>query len=127
MADHIVTIENSLNLFGPAPSNKWDDWEWGSLIWGEGNAGLATSVMKYLSDSIVPVDSVAKASTRKVTNILTPIGDMGSEKLTNGSWSYNFVSGTDEGEERAFANWSEDTDEDETWSKEGSSETDWSE
>lgn len=84
MANHTISISNSINSFGPAPSTKWGtgsvyNMTWGSSKWGEGTIDLQVDVVKILTNSvilsgavnifdIVPVISNSLVFTSETTN-----------------------------------------------------------
>jgi hypothetical protein len=108
MADYSVTLNNSLNLFGVAPTSLWNAYNWGSFLWGEGTQDLETRTVKVL-DSSVSLDSAVTLSAYfviSVANDLSTSADMGSESLSDGS-GYNYVvpSNVTEFENRSIASY----------------------
>lgn len=96
MADFTKTITNSINVFGPAPSSKWGNYNWGAapganvLIWGEGSADLSNSVGKALSNSFTISDSLNKNPNRVIANSVIPSFETEYESLADSN-GYNYV------------------------------------
>jgi hypothetical protein len=129
VADFTVTIANSLNVFGPAPSNKWNAWAWNAFRWGEGTADLAVSVGKVIGNSLALSDSATPVTAFfvNVSATLTLASDMGSERLTDAAgYAYVFPSDTTEAENRDIPDWSTSTAATPTWSSATAGGTSWS-
>lgn len=113
MADFIKTITNSVNLFGNNPSSKWGNsispytFTWGVTKWGEGTFSIVFSIEKLISNALVPDTIIIKSSEKFITNGLTIAEDLYSEKLSDGTWDYVFVSDTSEAENRSTSTWSD--------------------
>jgi hypothetical protein len=123
-----ITITNRLNVFGPAPSNKWADYLWNSFNWGEGTADLQAFVLKTLSNSIAPDSSASLGLVHPISNSLAPTTAMGSERLKDGSgYDYVFPDDTTEGEDRDFPTWTEPGAAASTWTPATDPSTSWSE
>lgn len=109
MADHSITISNSVNIFGLNPSSKWGDangfaytFVWGTTKWGEGSFSLVFNVEKLVENSITPDTIIINESIKLISNDLTLSEDLSSEKLSQGDWNYVFPPNTTEGESRVF-------------------------
>lgn len=127
MATFTVTISNSLNVFGPAPSDKWEAFNWGSFLWGEGTADLQTIVFKLLTNSLTPDTAVGKEVRRIIQNALTVDADMGFEQLlTANGYAYVFPNHTTNAEERDFPDWTSATAGAPTWASQSVATTSWS-
>lgn len=127
MADFSITITNRLNVFGPAPSSKWNAFAWNAFKWGEGTADLATEVGKAISNALTLSDAFAKDSTRSFVETLTVTGDMGSEYLTDAAgFTYVFPSNATNAEDRDIPDWSSATAGSPTWASAAAGGTSWS-
>lgn len=126
MADLSQTITNSLNVFGPAPSNKWAAYNWNAFKWGEGTTDLAVSVLKVLSESITPSDVFTKSQVHTIANTLSPTSDMTSESVLNGGYYRLFPGSATNGENRVDSSWSGGSSSSPSWSQGTASSTSWS-
>lgn len=132
MADFNITISNHVNTFGPESTNTWGGaWGavWNQFLWGYGNVGLVTSVGKLISESQALSDQVTISVYfyKSISNALAPVGDMGSESLTDGSgYSYVFPSDTTEAEDRDFPNWTSGTTGSQSFTCQAAGSTTWS-
>jgi len=151
MADHNITISNSLNTFGPAPSDVWNAWNWNAFKWGEGTADLQvfvnlivntsdlapTSAMSlhwgfYISiadASLTPTSSIDAYLYTSITisNALSPTADMYSESLTDGSgYSYVFASNVTNAEDGTTPTYTSVSDGTGTWTAVSAATTTWS-
>lgn len=108
MADFTITISNSVNTFGPAPSNKWEAFEWNAFAWGEGTADLATDTHKVFGETIALADSITAeaAFVISISNALAPTADMGAEYLADAAgYNYVFPDRVTDAEDRALPTW----------------------
>lgn len=134
MADFTQNISNSVRVFGEGPSTKWGQsvfpqtMTWGTSKWGEGQA-IVFQVIHYTSNAPTLSWDFTRASTSKVFEIgSTPIAmDMGSEQLTQGSWSYVFTSNQNEAESRNLTTWTQGSNPDATFTCQAANGTSWSE
>lgn len=127
MANFNITISNSLNFFGPAPSNKWNQYNWNSFLWGEGTTDLAVSAVKVITNDLAPTDAVAKSAHRVFAEELFATADMGSETLRDGEgYYYNFPDRTTEAEDRDFPDWSQQSASSTSWASQAAASTSWS-
>ena len=129
MADHNITISNSLNTFGLAPSNKWNDWNWNAFLWGEGTEDMQVLVQKLIEEAVTFDSAVTTQFSVYViiSNSLTPDADMYAESLTDGSgYNYVFASNTTDGEGRTFPTYTAVTDGSGTWTAATAATTTWS-
>ena len=126
MADLSKTITNSLNLFGPAPSSKWNAYNWNAFLWGEGTTDLAVSALKVLANSLTPADSLIKYQAVVVSNSLAPSSDMTGESVTNGGYYRLFPGSVSDGEDRVDSSWSGGSSGSPSWSQGTASSTSWS-
>ena len=127
MTDHSITVANSLNLFGVAPSDKWNAYAWNAFLWGEGTADLGVAVVHLISNSLTLSDAYGKGVTKLVSETLSVTGDMSSEVLFDAEgYRYVFPDRTTEGEERDFSTWTSGTAASATWTSGTVTSTTWS-
>ena len=123
MADLQTTISNAVSTFGPAPPSRWNAYNWGSFVWGEGTADLAVSVLKVFLESISLDDVLTKELGRQITNELVPSSDASLEALSQGDYYRLFAGGTRNAESRVETSWSTDTSTSPTWTQGTASST----
>lgn len=127
MADFNITISNSLNLFGPAPSNKWNAYLWNAFLWGEGTADLAVAVGKIISNALALSDALAKSAVHVISESIGVTGDMGSEYLTDAAgYTHVFPSDVTNAEDRDFPDWSSGAAGSPAWATSTAGSTTWS-
>lgn len=128
MAAYSIAISNSLRVWGPAESDKWNDYAWNAFIWGEGTAGTVQTASKVLSETTTFTDSLSLVAGfyLSVTNTLSPTSDMGSERLYSGDYQRVFPGNTTEGESRVSSSWASGTAGSSTWTSGTVSSTTWS-
>lgn len=130
MADLSQTITNSLVVFGPAPSDKWNASYavWNAFKWGEGTIDLTVSALKVLSETLSLADSLSKVMDFNVTtaNQLATTSDMILEQLGNGDYSRLFPGGVTNGESRIETSWGAGSSTTPSWSSGTASSTSWS-
>ncbi len=151
MADHNITISNSLNTFGPAPTDLWNEWNWNAFKWGEGTADLQVFVNLIVNTSALAPSSavelfwnfyisIADASlvldssvtpyfytSINIANTLTPVADMYAESLTDGSgYNYVFPSNVTDAEQRTIPTYTDVDGASTTWTTSTASTTTWS-
>lgn len=130
MADLSISISNSLNCFGGAPTNKWNAFEWGDFLWGEGTADMLQMVVKVLpGDALSLTGAVtAKSLTHRLAETLQPSGDMTSELLSDGAgYTYLSPDRAADGEARDPVDWTEAQDQQAGWTEGAEPSTDWTE
>lgn len=129
MADFTITISNSVNTFGPAPSSKWNAWAWNAFRWGEGTHDLTVAFDKVIGNSLVPTDafSAETAFVVSIANTLAPTADMGSEQLADAAgYTYIFPSNASDAENRDIPDWTSGTAGSPSWSSGTAGSTSWS-
>ena len=129
MADFTKTITNSINCFGPAPSNKWNAHDWNAFLWGEGNTDHIVNVGKVISNTLAMTDSLSAENGffRTLNNTLTVTSDNSSEGLRDSDgYSYVFISNVTNAEQRTSASWTQGTRDTETWTSGTATSTAWS-
>lgn len=132
MADFSITISNSLNTFGPAPSTQWGTgtpytMTWGVSKWGEGTQDLMADVGKFLAETLSLADSFYKSFEKVWSDSIASAMETSSEGLSDGSgWNYVFVSNTTEGESRASGSYSASSAVGTSYSSQAAGSTTWS-
>ncbi len=127
MAAYSQVVSSTLELFGIAPSNVWDAWNWDEFTWGEGTADLITVTTKVLDSTVIPDSDVVKSSVKVIDTELVVTGDMNSESLRDGNgYVYVFPSNAPDAEDRADNTWSQDTASSTSWTADSASATTWS-
>lgn len=126
MANHTITIENGLNVWGPAPSNKWGAYNWNAFLWGEGTEDTQVEVIQLIENTLSLSNAVYFSFVKGISESLSLNGDMGSEVLSNGDWTYVFPDRATDAEDRDTATWTEDSEESTTWTETTGSDTTWS-
>lgn len=127
MADFTITISNAVRTFGPAPSDKWAEYNWNAFLWGEGTNGLSTRTLKLISESVTTDTTVSKSQQHVISNSISPTADMGSETLydTNGYY-HVYPNDTTELEDRDYPTWAQGSGGVTTWTRQAASSTTWS-
>ena len=127
MANLSQTVTNSLNLFGVAPSDKWNAYAWNAFKWGEGTQDLGVHIIHAITNSITPDTTVIFSVTKLLSNTLTVTEDMSSERLTDSEgYAYVFPDNTTELEGRDFTTWTAGTSGSATWTSGTTAVTTWS-
>lgn len=133
MADHQITISNSIRTFGPAPSTKWGanspyTMTWGSSKWGEGTEDLVVYVnLKLIENSISPTSTLGFNASHEITNTIAPTFVAAEEDITDGSgYHYNFPDDTSNPTSMAANSWTEQSNNTTTWTKQSDGSTSWS-
>lgn len=127
MTDHSITITNSVNTFGIAPSSKWNAYAWNAFKWGEGTTDLRTDVVHLISNSISGDTAFGFRFTKGISETLTVTADLSSERLRDGEgYLYVFREGTTDGETRVFPTWASGTTATASWTVASSTSTTWS-
>jgi|DEB0MinimDraft_6_1074348.scaffolds.fasta_scaffold01604_11 hypothetical protein len=125
MADQTKSISNTLSFFGPEPA-YYNTAVYGTDTYGDTN-DLDVQIGKVLSNSITPDTDIFKNLSIVRTNSLSFIGDWTTSELVgDGSgWFYNFP--PKNAENRSLTSWTQQTEEDSTWSPVSSPDYDWDE
>jgi hypothetical protein len=132
LADLSITISNSVNTFGPAPSSKWGSMLWsnsGAGKWGEGSEDVATQAEKSFSESLTLSDSLTLSVTfyLSLAESITVTSETTDEVLQDGSgYSYVFVSNTADADDQDVPTYSEGSDPGSSWTSGSVASTTWS-
>src|SRR3990167_1891097 len=107
MADLTQTLSENVNVFGVAPSNKWNEYNWGSFLWGEGTNKVKTETDADISDSTTGIsDAIRGNPDARISDEISPTSDLSSETLKDSEgYFYVFQSNTTEGEDRDIASY----------------------
>lgn len=126
MTAYSMTVTNSVNMFGIAPPNMWNDYQWGAFLWGEGTADLITRTTKVLANSVAGASAVYKTPMHVISNSLTPSADMGAEYVRQGSYYHVFPDRTTDAESRDTPTWTAASSTAPTWTSAAAGSTTWS-
>ena len=132
MADHTISVTNSVNIFGPAPSTKWGanspyTMTWGTSKWGEGTEDLITRVEKNLtSETLTLANALYFHANKVLENSITPTSETTSEGLQSGIYSYVFVGPTTEAESRSESTYTSQSAGTTTYTSAAATSTTWS-
>lgn len=121
-----MTVTNSVNLFGIAPSNKWNDYNWDEFLWGEGTADLITETTKVIGGTITGDTAIIKETEHVFGSTISIGGDIGHRYVLDGSYYRVYPSDTTDIEGEDTASWSSSTATAPTWSSAAAASTTWS-
>lgn len=71
MADATMVIANAFNLFGLAPSDLWNAYNWNAFKWGEGTADSIQYINKNIANTSTYDSSLAKNTDKNIANTAT--------------------------------------------------------
>lgn len=110
MADLTISIANSINSFGPAPSDKWGtgtpyNFTWGVSKWGEGTEDLQVAIEKVLSSEGYSISDDYFFNPNKGLSESLPFASETTSEflLTGNGWNYVFVAPVIDAENREIA------------------------
>lgn len=118
MADLVQNISNSLNLFGGSPSSKWNAYNWGSFLWGEGTANTLRVVDKLIENSQASDTTITKQATyiRTISNSQAMTSDPDLLTVSDGSgYDYVVPDDTTDWEERYDPTYTEQSNPADNW------------
>ena len=121
-----MTVTNSVNLFGIAPSNKWNDYNWNAFLWGEGTADLITETTKVLGNTITGDTVVIKEIDHVLGDTLTLTEDITHRYVLDGAYYRVYTSDTTDIEGEDTVSWSSSTATAPTWASATAASTSWS-
>jgi hypothetical protein len=109
MSDYSMTVSNSFELFGGAQTTKWDEFNWGEAVWGQGTLGVASDFTKIISEALVIIDDVENYVNfyLEYNNNLVMAFETSNETLYNDGWAYEFAAPSTNAENRALTVWTE--------------------
>jgi hypothetical protein len=121
------TVTNSLNVFGPAPSNKWNAYNWNAFIWGQGTATLNKAVFKVLAETLTTTDEFTRSPTITFSNSVAAASAMDLENLRDSAgYLHVFPGGVTDATERASPSWADGTGASTSWTSSSTTATSWS-
>src|SRR3990167_5823929 len=122
MADHTITISNSLNLFGGSPSSLWNAYNWGAFKWGEGTVNVIWDLDHLISNSLTLDSAVIKDSEKVISNTLTVSSEMTEEYVQDANgYFYIYVPGVTNAESRASGTYTSGTVSAVSWTSQAAS------
>lgn len=121
-----MTVTNAVNLFGIAPSNKWNAYNWNEFLWGEGTTDLVTETTKVLGNSVTISEAISKEVEHVFGSTISIGGDMAHRYVLNGPYFRVFPSDTTDIEGLDTPTWSTSTVTPPTWSTSTASGPTWS-
>ncbi len=128
MASHAITISESLRLFGVAPADKWNEYNWNAFLWGQGTNKVPVDVVTLRSETLTATDALSIQAEATFVELLTVSAGPTSEVLTDGSgYYYVFTDGATDGEDRDPVSWSSSTAGSASWTSQAVTTTSWSE
>lgn len=127
MADFIITISESLRVFGPAPTNKWAEYNWNAFKWGEGTNPVALGISVGISETETLTDSFGVNTSVSLSETVTASDDLDALQLrdTQG-YDYVFVSSTINAADRSTTTYTRQSTSTPTWTSSTVSATSWS-
>lgn len=106
MADHTLTIQNSMNLFGGGPPSLWNSHNWGEFNWGDGTVEIPHAIFKFIDNTTTLTDTLNKISTKLISNNQSFTTSMPVQSLKDAQgYNYLFTKPTIDSEERANTSW----------------------
>ena len=127
MADHTITISNSLNLFGGSPSSLWNAYNWGSFKWGEGTVSVVWDLDHLISNTLTFSTVVIKDSEKVISNTLTVVSEMTYESVQDANgYYYVYVPNVTNAESRTTATYTSGSVSAASWTSQAASATVWS-
>lgn len=133
MADLSISITDSVNCFGFAPSTKWGvgspySATWGVSKWGEGTEDLITAVDKVLGGTISETDMLYLSYGKTISD--TPVSvstSIDSLTLRDASgWDYIAPGGGTQWEDQIETSYSDNSDPSTAWTAGSDPSTSWS-
>lgn len=130
MADHTITLSNTLNLFEPR-ATVWGNtgattMTWGTDVWGAQSEDFITDVGKFLAETLSMADAVTSEILNLITNTLTFSSALTIEYLLDGIWYYIFPGGITNAEDRISTTWGDASSVSTSYSTPVSPNTTWS-
>jgi hypothetical protein len=128
MADHTITVSNSINLFGPSPTY----WGSGNMVWttdkwGEGSRDLTVSVEKLIENSLSSDSDVHKNVTHTLDFGSLSFSDDATGDLDDSSgYDYVYTRPTTNPDLRVSTSYQSATANNNSWTSGSVSSTSWS-
>jgi hypothetical protein len=127
LANLTVTISNSVNCLGGAPSTKWGDFSWGFGKWGQGTNAMLIYARSVFSDSLSLTDLSAVTPRVVSTDSLASTFDNLSETLQDSQgYYYVFIDHVTNAENRPNGSYTCAVADPEAWISQAAGITTWS-
>lgn len=112
MATYFVTVNNSLNVFGPQDTNRWNEITWGVDLWGYGQDDLRTLVAKPIEEALSLASEISTVLIyfKTLSNTLSLDVDMFDESLIEENGYYRVFGVTGNNETRPLTSYNETSD-----------------
>jgi hypothetical protein len=103
MTNFAITINNSLNLFGPQDTNKWGAMVWGDN-WAYSSVDLPVTVTKFLDNTmtLTGLVEIQKETVLLINNTLSLLVDMSDERITDQNGFARLFGDAENAENRAL-------------------------
>jgi hypothetical protein len=127
MADHSVTISNTLQVLGGGEPSLWNEMVWGEDCWGS-TKDLQLQIEKCLGNTTAITTGVEVQLVKVIANTLsfTSAGCPLALQDGAGNWDYIFEGGVTNPKNRASTSYSEDSDAGTSYSEVNAPDTSWS-
>lgn len=131
MADHTITVSNTLRIFEPIAtvwgSSGQTTMTWGTDKWGYDSEDAIHTVTKLFDDTLSLASDITSSDLdRALSNELAFTSDVTVEYLTSGVWYYIFPGGVTNAEERITTSWGTATAQSSSYSTPSTPNTTWS-
>jgi hypothetical protein len=134
VADHTITIANSLNVFGDDPPTRWGTsahfvMTWGTDKWGYGSEDMQEEVGKFLEPGSVALTSAITQIevVLILSNAITFSSALTLERLSDGSgWDYVLPGGTTNGVDQIATTYANGSSASTTYTTSSAPSTTWS-
>lgn len=128
MANLTQTITESVNLFGGAPANLWNQGNWNAFKFGEGTNAMLASIGGYVLETLASADTIPNLnSTTLISESVSPTSNNSSETLTDGhGYYYVFPSDVTNHENQSLASYTAGTAPGNTWTSASAGSSNWS-
>lgn len=126
MADHAITVSNTMNVFGPGPSTKWNGFNWAESNWGYGDP-VIKEVGKLVENQTSISDALYKLADKSISEVLTLTWGVDPiEHLDGAGYFYEEPDRQIEMEDRISTGYSQPNSTSASWSEGTPPSTDWS-
>lgn len=102
MADHTQTITNSMGVFGGSEPTLWNDFLWGTGLWGYTNEIIDDVDKGPFVETITLTDGISKHVELTIGDSLTLTGSIESIMKSWGIWDTVFTRPTTDGDSKVF-------------------------
>jgi len=109
MADHTISIANTLNFLGAGPASLWNTMEW-EETWGFGTVDFITSVFKLITNTQSFSDALEKKYLKQINNSQTIDGEATDQILMDSAgYKYIWTRPSTDADDRSNTQWTEVT------------------